>query len=140
MSKGKGWGGARRGSGKKKGISDAWIRALYKKRNQKLVIPFKRDSLENAVKAMDQVADWLLANEIDAGRASIFNSLMRTQVEILIPTEQQLKVKVLEDKTAQHEKLLGITREDRASRNKSGDTSESRSSRSSTVDSTEQDS
>lgn len=128
-------GGARRNSGRK---MEKWQIALIRKRNQIRIIPYKLDCLENVIKNMDVIANWVAKNEMDTGRALTINSIMRTQVEILIPTEQQMKVKVLEDKVTRYEKLLGTGEKNEQDRRTNTTSGTSGSSGSSTVDNTEQ--
>ena len=87
------------------------MKAIYKRRQQNRNIPYKLDCLENVIKAMDLVASWVLKNEMDTGRAITLNSLIRTQVEILIPTEEEMRLRILEEKITRYERILG-TREE----------------------------
>jgi len=95
-------GGARRDSGRKKGTTNVWIM----KRFFPVVLDFNLDSIENIIKAIAHVADLVLKNRIDRERALAFNSLARTLAELLIPTEQEMKLRILEEKTARHEELV----------------------------------
>ena len=75
---------------------------------------------------------------IDRERALAFNSLVRTQAELLIPTEQEMKLRILEEKITRYERILGTGEENGQDRRTNTTSGTSRSSGSSTVDNTEQ--
>lgn len=103
-------GGARRNSGRKKGTPNEWIM----KRFFPVVLDFNLDSIENIIKAIAHVADLVLKNMIDRERAMAFNSLARTLAELLIPTEQEKKLRVLEDETIRLKELFESRRKNRS--------------------------